>query len=239
MANAQEALKGGMSGAGTGASIGSAIYPGIGTAIGAVGGAVVGALPSLLTDEAELANQKRLRELLKLQELDALGLTPGEKDTLYNQYLNAQEVQMRKLAADRNRQLSSAVSMGAGQGFDSASQREEEAARARSEAAFKVESQSLARKREMEDELAARQGYAGQRTKDRQTAGAGILKTGIDVVTEQDTQNQTISGPSVKNADITKFAAEYGISEDQAMTAMEGIAQNPELLQYLAMLGGK
>lgn len=143
-------------GASAGAALGTLVAPGVGTAIGAGIGAGLGAIPALVKTEAELENERRLRELRRQQEMGTLGLTEAEKQAIYTAQQSALQGQLQQ--AQTQIRAAGAAGMGTGAGTEVLRQTQlaEAEARAMADAARGVEQKQLERKRELEDEIQQR-----------------------------------------------------------------------------------
>ena len=140
-------------GASAGAALGTLIAPGFGTAAGAVIGAGLGAIPALVTRDE---NERRLRELRRMQEMGTLGLTEAEKQAIYGSQQSALQGQLQQ--AQSQIRAAGAAGMAGGAGAEQLRQLQlgEQQARAMAESARQVEAQDLLRQRELEDEIQQR-----------------------------------------------------------------------------------
>lgn len=229
------AASGALSGASTGATIGS-IIPGVGTAIGAGVGALAGGIGGALTSMptmVEKENARKLKELLRKQELGQLGLTEEEKQRLYQQELGA----TTKAAADvRAAQSGIAASLATGAGraaIDRAIQ-EEGVVRARAAAERAIAEADLKKAAEQEKEIETRMlGVSQQQLANQQEAKAAIQQ-GSDLVTQEIERIKTVRGAKPSPEQLQALADYTGMSANQLGPALEYFASNPESASILS-----
>lgn len=97
-------IAGAAKGAASGAALGTAILPGWGTAIGALGGALIGGIGTAGKTEEQKLAEARLAELMRLQELGALGLSDEEMALAQSRILSpirGQQAEFQRNVIDR------------------------------------------------------------------------------------------------------------------------------------------
>lgn len=222
-------------GAQQGAEMGSAFGP-WGMAIGGAIGGVKGFLEE--PGAYEKANLQRLDQLAAEREAGALGLTERERRALYGE----QEARVRMGDEMLGREQGAALAaggLGAGQAMAAASQMQERRNLAQQQIAQSVLAADIARQREKDDEYFARLAdvegrQVNQRTQQRQTAS----EMGQAIEGEMAARD-TIEGESADNdAARAQLTAEYGMSDEEAGSWLQAVAQNPELATYLQRFGG-
>jgi hypothetical protein len=215
-------------GASAGATLGTAFGP-IGTAVGAVAGGALGAIPALIKTDAEKENARRLKELKRMQEMGALGLTDQERQALFN---NAQ------MQAGATMQASQALASGAGASYGVTGAgnelvkqqlEAEKQARIQSQIAQQVELKDLERKRELEDEIQQRTAAKGEYQQERISALTGIgteaLGAGAEYKLSKGRDIQAKKDTAVMSSIIQK---KYNIDANDANSFASFLVSNPE-----------
>lgn len=160
-------------GAATGAGLGTAISPGLGTAVGAGVGAVGGLIGGGET-EAEGLQRERVEELMRRQELGALGLTEQEMAVALGQAQGALGQQQQAQAAQQRAALAT-QDLGAGAVFRA---QQEEASQQRREmeaARQKVLQRDVAEKRAQEAEIQQLSALEQKRAQEERAATISAL----------------------------------------------------------------
>lgn len=227
--------KGALTGASTGASIGS-IIPGVGNLVGAGVGALVGGIAGGISSgptALEKENARKLKELLRKQELGQLGLTEEEKQRLYGEQLGA----TTKAASDvRAAQSGIAASLATGAGraaIDRAIQ-EEGVVRARAAAEQSVAAADLKKAADEEAEIERRMGIVSeQQVANRQALGEAAVQ-GANMVTQEIERIKTVRGAKPSPEQLEALSQYTGMSADQLGPALEYFASNPESASILS-----
>ena len=233
--NLSGAAKGAATGAAAGMTIGS-IIPGVGNLVGAGAGALIGGLAGGLTSGAtasEKDNARKLKELLRRQELGQLGLTEEEKQRLYNEQLGA----TTKAASDvRAAQSGIAASLATGAGrasIDKAIQ-EEGVVRARAAAEQAIAAENLKRKTQEEAEIEKRLGIISEQQTTNRKDTADAAKAGLGMVVQEIERIKTVRGAKPSPEQLQALSQYTGMSADQLGPALEYFASNPESASILS-----
>lgn len=211
------------------------------------GGAVMDALPYIIKTDYEKENKKRLEELSRQREMDALGLTEAEKQQISKQYSNpvmaAQEQQM----AEQRRILSSQAGTGAGAGQAQLQRNDAAMNKAIAARADAIAAADAQKEKEQEAEYWSRLAWQGQKKQERVAAWSSIGKAAIKGKQEDSalssmtgsggsTGQQAVakeSSSTASSAEVQAFAKQYGISEEKAAEYMKYMQDNPEFAESL------
>ena len=217
---------GAVSGAATGASAGTSIMPGWGTLAGALIGAGVGAVGAGGATDAEKERARRIAELKRLRQLDALGLSEDERALMEQQLLGpvraaerAQQEAILRAAATQD--------VGAGSFFKQAQSMDDATIQTLAEQKARIEAASLQRAAEQRSELQSLVDSQGEAlTAERRALLGSILgaaETGIAIggdiagaETVSETGAKTMEAATGEAGDAedydawTKFQSLYG-----------------------------
>ena len=227
-----------------GGGIGSLAGP-VGSAAGsALAGAAAGALagiPKIVVSDAEKANKKALEELQKKQGLGMLGLTEAEKQGLYNPAASQIAGRLREGGQIARQAGAAGMQTGAGNELLRQTMAQEQGAEAAANVAMNVESQNLARKREMEGDLSAREAQANQYKQDRLNAVVGILTGGLAAGTEAAQQSTTERGAPIARTgpEVKAMSSKLGITDEESAKFLDFLGKNPDAAPYATLLGGQ
>ena len=211
-----------------GTAVGGPLGTAVGSALGAAAGQAISAIPALVKTDAEKENERRLKELQRMQELGTLGLTEAEKQQLYTSQQGAAANQMR--AAQSQIRSAGAALGGSGAGTEALRQAQLAEGMAATEANISrgVEAQNLQRKRELEDEIQARIAAESQAKQQRLAAITGIASTGLETGIAKYQQEQTIQGQAPSATEVAALAKMYGVDEATAAGLVSFLGRNPE-----------
>ena len=158
-----------------------------------VGGAALRALPSLLPDEAERANKRRLRELQAIEEAGALGLTPQQRQLFVQQRSGAIDQQLDEAARQQRRTAAGGAAMGAGdvqaQALAQGAEARQQATQTQTDLLRADLQQEQLQRQEIEDRLA----QAAARTSARRESASDVAGGAVDIV-EQGLETRNLLG---------------------------------------------
>ncbi len=227
-----------------GGGVGSLAGP-VGSAVGAgIAGAAAGtlaALPQLIPSYAEKANKKALEELQRKQDLGMLGLTEAEKQSLYNPATSQIAGRLREGGQIARQAGAAGMQTGAGSDLLRQTQSFEQGAAEAANVAMNVEAQNLARKREMEGDLSAREAQANEYKQQRLNSIIGILTGTATAATEAAQQSTTERGAPINpnGPEVQAIASKLGISHEESAGFLDFLGKNPDAAPYATLLGGK
>lgn len=211
----------------------------VGSALGGMAGGALGAIPALVVSDEEKENKRRIAELKAMQEQGILGLTEAEKQSMYGAGTAQIGGRLREAGQVARQAGASGMATGAGTELLRQGQAADTSAALAADVARNVETQNLARKRELEDELVSRGQAASQMKTDRLSAITGILTGGLAAGTQALGAENTYQGKSVNPAEIGVAAKALGSTEEEASAFLKYASSNPELLQYISLMGVK
>lgn len=227
--------KGALSGAGAGASVGSAILPGIGTAIGALGGAIIGGVGGGAFNAStaeEIRNNAKLKDLLRKEEMNQLGLTEQDKQALYDEQLGAVSKAARDVRAEQSG-VAASLAQGAGRAAIDRAIQEEAVTRSRATAERFIAEKDIEEKNRQIAEIDARLGIIS----DQQTSNRGSMQdTAYSVMGQAAAEAERIKqvrGAKPSPQQLSALSSYTGMSENQLGPALEYFASNPESAQIL------
>lgn len=217
---------------GVGAILGTALGGPLGGALGSAAGSMVGAglgaIPALIKTPAEKENERRLKELQRMQEMGTLGLTEAEKQRIFG--AGQAQIQGTLQQAQSGIRSAGAALGGGGAGTEALRQVQlaEGQARMLGDLSQQVSAQDLARKRELEDEIQARIAAKSAAQQEALAAGLGIAQTGVQAGLERFNLEKMIQGKQPTPAEIAGLGKMYGISDEQAGGLIKFVNENPE-----------
>lgn len=236
------AAGGAASGAALGATVGS-IFPGYGTIIGAGIGATAGGIAG--GARARQAGQlspfeqeelRRLEELQRRREANALGLTEDERVALFNEM----EARRQSLAQEQDaaRRAALAGAGGAGAAFALGLGVEQQEQRAQAQQSREVAKQNIIERQREEDEYFARLATFQEKVdaKNRR-ADAARRETG-DILADEAERSRTTEGQGLSGVELDAIESQYGLSGGDLSQMLSAMGQNPELLNYLKLVQG-
>lgn len=227
-------------GAGIGGTLGTLLGGPLGGALGSAAGAAIGAgleaIPALIKTPAEKENERRLKELQRMQEMGTLGLSEEEKQRVFGR--GQSQIQGALQGAQAGIRSAGAALGGTGAGTEALRQVQlaESEAKMLGDLSTKVSEQDIQRKRELEDEIQAR---IAQQTSDQQEAlgaGLGIAKAGMQAGLERFGIERKIQGKSPTKSEIEGLMRKYNTSEDNAIRIVELTTKYPDAQEWLDIL---
>ncbi len=193
---------------------------------------------NIIPSEFDREQKRRLAALKNREEMNLLGLSEQERNTLEGRLQGRSQAAQLKADSDRARLLASQTATG-GQALAQATAQDE--ARARQEVAIQqaVEEQNLAEKQRETSELRALEASVAQDKEKQKQAIANTFASGAEAGLETLAQNQLIQGSKEASPEVIQTIANtYGIGESEARGLLELSVENPELFQYLNMIKG-
>lgn len=208
---------GGVAGTAFGGPLGAAL----GTAAGGLIGGAIEAIPALVKTEAEKENERRLRQLQRMQEMGTLGLTEAEKQALYTAGQSQAAGALRQ--AQQLSRAAGAAGMQTGAGTEQLRQAQlaQGQAQATADVARNVEMQNLARKRELEAEIEARTAALSQAKQEALQAVTGTISGALAGGLGEYKLAQEQMGKMPSAAEIQQFANLMGLTTDDARGFLE------------------
>ena len=229
---------------GVGAILGTALGGPLGGALGSAAGSMVGAglgaIPALIKTPAEKENERRLRELQRMQEMGTLGLSEEEKQRVFGR--GQAQIQGALQGAKAGIRSAGAALGGSGAGTEALRQVQlaESEAKMLGDLSTKVSEADIQRKRELEDEIQARIAAKTASQQEALSAGLGVLQTGAQAGMERFNLEKMIQGKAPSSAELQGLARVYGISEQEAGGLIDFMNKNPEAAEIFSNLfGGK
>jgi hypothetical protein len=218
---------GGTIGGTLGTFAGGPIGTAIGTGLGAALGAGIEAIPTLMENDAEKENKRRLAQLQRMQEMGALGLTEAEKQSLFTGAQAQAAGQMRQ--AQSQIRAAGAALGGSGAGAEALRQAQmaEGMAGIQAGIARDVEAKDLERQRELEAEIQERIATKSDYDVARRQALAEIASAGLQAGTERFTAEKLIQGKVPTSAEVAAFAKMRKISQEEAEALLSLEAKRP------------
>jgi hypothetical protein len=203
-------------------------------------GAGLGAIPALIKTPAEKENERRLRELQRMQEMGTLGLSEEEKQRVFGR--GQAQIQGALQGAKAGIRSAGAALGGSGAGTEALRQVQlaESEAKMLGDLSTKVSEADIQRKRELEDEIQARIAAKTASQQEALSAGLGVLQTGAQAGMERFNLEKMIQGKAPSSAELQGLARVYGISEQEAGGLIDFMNKNPEAAEIFSNLfGGK
>lgn len=224
-----------------GATVGS-IFPGYGTIIGAGIGATAGGIAG--GARARQAGQlspfeqeelRRLEELQRRREANALGLTEDERVALFNEM----EARRQSLAQEQDaaRRAALAGAGGAGAAFALGLGVEQQEQRAQAQQSREVAKQNIIERQREEDEYFARLATFQEKVDaKKRRADASRRETG-DILADEAERSRTTEGQGLSEVEIGELASKLGISAAEAQQMLSVYQSNPEIANMFQLLG--
>jgi len=224
-------------GGGAGAMAGPA-GSALGSSLAGVAAGVLSDIPKLVPSYAEKANKKALEELKRKQDLGMLGLTDAELQNLYNPATSQIAGRLREGGQIARQAGAAGMQTGAGSDLLRQTQAYEQAAREAANVAMNVEAQNLARKREMEGDLSAREAQANQYKQDRLNSIIGILTGAGAAATEAAQQSTTERGAPINPSgpEVKSISDKLGVGYEESQKFLNWLGKNPEAAPYATLL---
>lgn len=210
-----------------GTVLGGPVGAGLGAAAGGLVGGMIEAIPALVKTDAEKENERRLKQLQRMQEMGTLGLTTAEQNALFNR--QQAQVQSQLQAAQGNIRAAGAAGAATGAGAAQLQQlglAEAQAAQL-AQVSRSVEEANLERKRQLEQEIQARIAAKSQAQQEALQAVTGAAGGAVMGGLEAYKLERTIQGKAPTAAEAQAFANLYGVSTDDATGLLSFANRSP------------
>lgn len=204
-----------------------AITP-IGTAalIGA-GGAALSSLPTLIPNETDRANKKRLALLERKAAANLLGLSTDEVAVLDSR-LTARSDQASAVAENQRNALLAKEGVTGGAALQAAIASDAERSRLEAENSNKIAEADLITKQAQQEEIAALRAAVSERTGQKVAAVTGIAKDAAEAAIQTSAQQQYMQGKLKADETAVKLlSSKYNLNEDDARGLYEAVNRNP------------
>ena len=225
--------------AGIGSTLGGiagTVFGPLGSTIGSLAGGALDAIPSFIKTDAEKENERRRKELTRMQEMGTLGLTEAEKQSMYTAGTNQIGGQLQQAQAQSRAVGAAGMASGAGAAALQQAQLAEAAAKAASGVSQNVELQNLERKRELDNELEDRIATEAEYKQARLEAAMGLISGGLTTIQKGGQKALTQAGSMPSPAEIAKFAKLFNLDEKTAAEMLKTKKKNPETEPYVDSL---
>lgn len=201
------------------------------------GGAAVSNIPSLFKTKAEREQQKRLDELLRLEQEGKLGLSDKEQ-TLIENKLRAGAVRAGEQTQDQiNQLLAGGGTATGGQSMAQAQSIEQARSQIETDVADKVLQQDIVKRQQQIDEARALEAALSEGQLRRREAVTNIGSAGLEAALAGVAQQAIMQGPrDIDPTRLNELSVSLGVTPEQARSFYEQYTINPELAQYQLML---
>jgi hypothetical protein len=206
---------------------------------GAGGTALTGA--GTLIGGASLAreNKRRLEELKRKEEANALGLTDKEVAAISGRLTATADVAAEQAAAERSRALAGAGSARGGEALQQAVLMDAARAAQKERVSQTILEQDLAREAAQKEEMRALEAAVAERRREAVEAAASIGAAGLEAGL-MESRNQAImqGAKDISPTKVKALATSLGVTEEEARGLYELSLQNPEMLSYMGLIQG-
>lgn len=227
---------------GVGAILGTALGGPLGGALGSAAGSMVGAglgaIPALIKTPAEKENERRLKELQRMQEMGTLGLSEEEKQRIFGR--GQAQIQGALGQAQAGIRSAGAALGGSGAGTEALRQVQlaEGEAKMLGDLSTKVSEADIQRKRELEDEIQARIAAKTASQQEALAAGLGIAQSGVQAGLERFNLEKMVQGKAPTRAEMQGLARSLGVSEQEAGNVLTKVSEDPDMMSMLDLVFG-
>lgn len=159
-------------------------------------GGTLGAIPAMVPTAYDKANRKRIKELQRMSELDALGLTEEERQALFNAYARTAQAGREAAQAQTEAAAQAFSSAGTGQALKQAQLGQEAQARTEADIQARVLAADQARAQALAQELEDRLAFKAQRQKEQISAATSLFMPLIGSAQEGTALGQTTRQPT-------------------------------------------
>lgn len=167
-------------------------------------GGTLQAIPQMVVTDYDKSNRKRLKELQRMSELDALGLTEEEKQVLYNAYEQTAQAGRESLAGQQEAAAQAFSANASGQALKAAQLGQEQQAKTSADIQARVTAADQARAQALQQELEDRLAYKAQRTQQQVAAATSLLMPLVSSGKETTALARTAKTPEdITSADVT------------------------------------
>jgi hypothetical protein len=168
----------------------------IGAGLDLIGGTLQ-SIPQMVPTAYDKNNKKRLKELQRMSELDALGLTEEEKQVLYNAYEQTAQAGRESLAGQQEAAAQAFSANASGQALKAAQLGQEQQAKTSADIQARITAADQARATALQQELEDRLAYKAQRTQQQVAAVTSLLMPLVSGAKEGAALDRTTSAPEV------------------------------------------
>jgi hypothetical protein len=201
----------------------------------------ISAAGRMIPTALDTASKRRLAELERLAEADAMGLTETDKNLILQQARTAREGARRQQEATRGQQLAG-FGAGSGEALSSALMQEEAKALEEQLLQQDIAEKDLQRRAEQEQEMVELAALRGQRQLERRAALADVAQAGADTILDGLAFRETVGaagiGEGLLSARRAQLAQEFNIDEKEAADVENYLQEHPEFLaEYLTGRG--
>ena len=187
----------------------------IGAGLDLVSG-TLNAIPQMVVTDYDKSNKKRLKELQRMSELDALGLTEEEKQVLYNAYEQTAQAGRESLAGQQEAAAQAFSANASGQALKAAQLGQEQQAKTSADIQARVTASDQARAQALQQELEDRLSYKAQRTQQQVAAATSLLMPLVSSAKEGTALAKTAKTPEeVKSSDVTDPTKDLNADEQE------------------------
>tara|TARA_R100000655_G_scaffold43483_1_gene79773 strand:- start:1184 stop:1837 length:654 start_codon:yes stop_codon:yes gene_type:complete len=201
----------------------------------------ISAAGRMLPTEMDRASKKRLAELNRLAEADALGLTETEQKMILSQARTAREGARRQQEATRKQQLAG-FGAGSGEALSAALMQEEGRALEEQILMQDLAEKDLQKRAEQEQELADLAALRSQRQLERRAALADVAQAGADTILDGLAFRETVGAGSIGEGIIgarrAQLSQQFNIDENEAAEVEKYLQEHPEFLSEYIQGGG-
>ena len=190
-------------------------------------------IASLIPSKAERHNNQRLKELLRQEELNQLGLSPEERQRMLTQA--QQQAQASQQAADiQRRQLMGEQSAGQAirQSLAVDSLNTQQQGKALQQAVMDAQQLSLVKEQQQRQEIEQRLAAKEQSGKENLDTVFDILQVPVDAYSDVKGL-QELTGTTQADDQVSMLASQYGITAEQAQQFIEFSQTEDEQLAEL------
>tara|TARA_R110000823_G_scaffold269834_4_gene389536 strand:+ start:2014 stop:2691 length:678 start_codon:yes stop_codon:yes gene_type:complete len=180
-----------------------------------VGGQALSQAGKLIPTAAERTQKKDLKELQRLQEMNALGLTDKEQAAMVNKLSQSANMQQQQSMQDRARLMAGGGTATGGQSMQEAVALDAARAAQQERVGQVVLEADLAREQEQKDKMAALEAGASQLKADRIDAAASIAGAGIEAGLTSAADQKIMQGAKAPSPQmIASTKQTYGFQTD-------------------------
>ena len=180
-----------------------------------VGGQALSQAGKLIPTAAERTQKKDLKELQRLQEMNALGLTDKEQAAMVNKLSQSANMQQQQSMQDRARLMAGGGTATGGQSMQEAVALDAARAAQQERVGQVVLEADLAREQEQKDKMAALEAGASQLKAERIDAAASIAGAGIEAGLTSAADQKIMQGAKAPSPQmIASTKQTYGFQTD-------------------------
>jgi len=205
----------------------------------AAGASALKAAPKLFKSKYEKGLESRLDDLVRKEEMGALGLTDQERASLQSEAEAPTRMAAEATKQEQQRYLAGG---GAASGVNllQAQMAGENLAQAAQEAAAEVEKKDAKQRLAQEQEMNYLEAGLGQYAAERQASLVSIPEAALEAGLGTAAQQTVIQGPKAPSKEaVAALSGQYGVNEKTALGLLELVAYDPEIANKLSSMGLK